>query len=286
MAAACTVREVAVASNYLISLTSVPRRFDQALPAALNALREQSLRAPILLNIPAIYRKWGPAADLPPALLTKDVEVFQPSEDFGPATKLMGAIEYARRHGGIDYVITVDDDVILARNHLQYLVECSGILPKAAITVGGIRLQHPPFRYRDGLDYRSRLRTVHLPAGYRGVVYPLAPLLEAGDVPFTLREHLPECVFNDDDVYFGCLLAVLGVHLFAVPGSGGRTAAGAGASAVAEAVEGDRVDNEMSILQAAIAAGVLKVPPAPMALTPMHTARLMLAYLRQRSSYG
>lgn len=261
-------------SNVVISLTSIPRRFSDALPRAVAALAGQSLQAPIVVNIPAGYRKWGPVE--PPSI--PGATVFAPSRDFGPGTKLLGALEYIADKPEIDYVITCDDDVLpRSKTHLEYLLRCAEASPSAAITVKGVALEKPPFRAGDGLRYKNRFRRVHLPAGFRGVVYPVRKLRNSL-LPFAFANEFPDGVFNDDDFYFGVLLQKFGIPLVAVPSRKLADAQGAGESGVAEQVELDRRDNEADLIRFALDRGFLcrDLPP----LTWAHKARLALLYLR------
>ena len=260
--------------NVIISLTSIPRRFPDALPRAVEALARQSLRATIVVNIPAQYRKWGPVE--PPSI--PGAVVFAPSQDFGPGTKLLGALEYIADKPEIDYVITCDDDVLpRSRTHLEYLSRCAEASPSAAITMKGVALEKPPFRAGDGLRYRNKFRHVHLPAGFRGVVYPVRKLRNSS-LPFTFANEFPDGVFNDDDFYFGALLQKLDIPLIAVPGRRLANAQGAGESGVAEKVELDRRDNEANLIRFALEKGFLR-PDLP-SLARAHKVRLALLYLR------
>src|ERR1700761_1919021 len=119
----------------LISLTSIPRRFDGALMEILARLKRQHLKCEILLNIPRLYRKWG-AVPVPSDLAKMEgVTVFSPTRDYGPGTKLLGALEYIQGRPDITHVITVDDDIVIEdEGHLQYLAAHAGVLPDFAVT--------------------------------------------------------------------------------------------------------------------------------------------------------
>lgn len=260
----------------IVSLTSIPRRFDAALPRAVESLTRQSLPCQIVVNIPREYRKWGAVSgdDLP--AMPDGVTIHRPSRDYGPATKLLGAIEYARGKA-VSHIVTVDDDIVLSSPHyLRYLIACASIAKGCAVTVGGIRLDHAPFRNGDGLTYGSKFTFVDSPAGYLGVVYPAGPLL-ASRLPFDLSGTLPPGTFNDDDAYFGAVLHQLGVPLLAIPkfpGKRNREAEGSGPSAVAEQAQADRVENESAIFSAAVAHGVIKVNRPQRGLSASERARL------------
>jgi hypothetical protein len=246
----------------LISLTSIPRRFDGALPEILARLKRQRLECEIILNIPRIYRKWG-AVSVPRALAKmKGVTLFSPTRDYGPGTKLLGALEYIHDRPDITHIITVDDDIVIEDDcHLQYLAAHARVFPDFAITFGGIKLERFPFRFGDGLSYLHKFKFVDCVWGWRGVLYPVRRLLDSR-LPFTFFENLPAGVFFDDDVYFGIVLSMLEIPLFAIPmrlpgGIGVRVSRLEGGSAVQELIEKERTLNEAEILQYAYNAGYL-----------------------------
>jgi hypothetical protein len=269
-------------SPILLSLTSIPRRFDTTLPEVVRGLGRQSIDSPIVVNIPTSYRKWGAAA-VPTWLQGMDgVHVHRPSMDFGPATKLLGALEYASGRPDIEYIVTCDDDVLpRSRRHIEHLITCARLLPGCAVTIKGIELLHSPYRTKDGLTYRSRNKPVHAPAGYNCVVYPAPKLLQTA-TPFTLRNTLSDGVFHDDDAYFGLVLSVLNIPLIAVPGQRTKSAGNDGGSGVAEDSGRDRRDNEMEIFSTAVRDGLLSVPPAEYKMSWWQRFSIWRSYMASR----
>lgn len=272
--------------KFIVSLTSIPRRFDACLRTTLLSLAGQRDCPPILVNIPAAYRKWG-VPEVPAYLhALPNVIVHRLDTDYGPATKLLGALIYLRDNPGPTHVVTVDDDVCFAsRIYLRYLLRCARVLPDLALTIGGIALVGPPYRCDAGLRYRNAHAFVDLTAGYRGVVYPVDPLMGAPLV-FALRDRLPDGIFNDDDIYFGVILDRLGIPLYALPpplDDRWSSSGGSGDSAVAENTLVDRRANESTLLTDAVDRGLL----VPASLRPRPAIgfrrRLRLRYQRARS---
>ena len=229
----------------LISLTTIPRRFDGALLEILDRLKYQRLGCEILLNIPRLYCKWG-AVPIPENLTKmKGVTVFSPARDYGPGTKLLGALEYIQNRPDITHIITVDDDIVIEDDrHLQYLAAHARVFPDFAVTFGGIRLERFPFRFGDGLSYLHKFMFVDCVWGWRGVLYPVRRLRDSR-LPFTFFENLPAGVYFDDDIYFGIVLSMLKIPLFAIPmclprGVGVRVSRMEGGSAVQELIEKER----------------------------------------------
>ena len=254
-----------VKPNILVSLTSIPRRFDTSLLEVLATLKRQRLTCTILINIPAKYRKWGPVQSLPADLSNRDnVVIFAPKDDYGPATKLLGALEYIQERPEITHIITVDDDMVIDDPYyLTYLVAFTAVIPDYAITFSGIKLDKFPFKEGDGLIYNNRFCFVDIPAGYRCVLYP-AERLRNNKLPFEFAAKLPLGIFNDDDAYFGILLSIMDIPLFAIPnrpcGAPIEQSKHGGGSAVTELADRERTQNEMEIFQYATRQGYLLNP--------------------------
>ncbi len=268
-------------NNVLVSLTSIPRRISgSSLDEVIASLLRQDIDCDIAIHIPYEYRKWG-KFDLPEKFTDiPRIRILRPQADYGPATKLLGALEYARDHPEIEHIITVDDDVCFQdKSHLRYLLAYGQALPGHAITVGGIRLKDMELSSRKSLRYRDIMRYVDIPAGYKGVVYPARKLL-ASPLPFELRHSLPDGIFHDDDAYFGILLNELSIPLLSVPSRPGsasrRQSREGGASAVAEGAGENRQANEMNILRYVASRGQIgrlsrrKLPPAPVLLKSLN----------------
>jgi len=239
----------------LISLTSIPRRFDSSLIEVLNSLKKQHRKCKIILNIPKEYKKWG-EPEIPEELLNdKEIILWRPAKDYGPATKLLGALEYISKNPGFKYVLTVDDDLYYKDcEYLDYILEFSKLMPSCALTTHGIKLKHYPFEHKNGLEYINKFCFVDVPAGYRYVLYPVEPLMKDDSI-FTFSEKLPKGIFNDDDAYFGIFLNYINVPLFAMPkkpGIKGILACNAGSSGVTEKVEKSREKNVTEIFQYAV----------------------------------
>jgi hypothetical protein len=257
--------------NVIVSLTSVPKRFGTTLPVVLAATRQQSVKLTTVVSLPQSYRKWG----APPPFETDmdGVRVFRPSRDHGPATKLLGGLEYAAENPEISHIITIDDDVVPGSARLfEYLIACAKITG-GAVTAGGIRLKGEPYRGSgEGLSYKSRFERTHIPSGYRCVIYPVRPLLQS-DLPFRMIEDMPAGTFNDDDAFFGCLLGALSIGLVGVPAARPRNVQGDGGSAVEEDTSVHRIDNQAEIFRHGVEQGFL---PMPLPSVPV-AVRLKLA---------
>lgn len=254
--------------NLVVSVTTIPRRFHQSLPAVIESIQRQSLRCKIIINIAAQYVKWPNEKIVVPDHWAQDpdIHVHTTSRDFGPATKLLGAIEFLARNRvvkGIDpekvtHVVTIDDDIVYSDpQFLQRFLDASVRYPKYAIPVKSITLSHPPYHCRDGLTY-DREGFVDAPRGYCGVLYPVREF--APDRFYMSPEFLqtlPAEVFNDDDAFFGMILGAMNIPVFVVDNQLDAREVDAGASAVQEGVDKDRTTAEMELYQFAVRRGFL-----------------------------
>lgn len=206
----------------LISLTSVPPRFETSLPSALQVL--SALQYDIVLSIPRSYRKW-PNFSLPASLESRDdVTLHRPLSDWGPATKLLGAIDYLVNRSTVhyDYVVTFDDDIWYRKpadaiTLLRMAAEAQPI--PTVVTFGGFRLLHHPYaRNKRGLQMNNA-GFVDAVCGFQGVLYPGPLIVEHHREFFETQRLLSDDIFHDDDVYFGIVLGKLGVPIWAIPPS-------------------------------------------------------------------
>lgn len=249
----------------LLSITSIPRRFDSSLREVIASLQDSGEQ--VVLCLPDRYKKWG-AAPPPDYLKSYDnVELFRPSQDYGPATKLLGAIEYIETSKrDFDAVVTLDDDQYYsdARAAIDYLKDQARGRPGCVITIGGLKLEHYPYRTKNGL-YGNNVGYVDAVAGFRGVYYPTEKIVRDRRI-FDYASELPEGIFHDDDAYFGICCSRMGVPIYAVKPpkrtADGRpvallSAQGCGDSAVQEQAPRHRVANEMEIYQYAVSQGWL-----------------------------
>lgn len=248
----------------LLSLTSIPRRFENSLREVVSRL--QRTGETIVVCLPSHYRKWGRAC-APDYLSThRNVVLFQPSKDYGPATKLLGALEYL---GSIkekfDAIITLDDDLYYSdlSAAIVYLKQQSLKRPGCVITIGGTKLEHFPYRSKNGVC-GNNIGYVDAVVGFRGVYYPIEKITQDRRI-FDFASEMPEGIFHEDDAYFGICLSRMGVPIYAVKppkDADGRpvklvSTQDAGDSAVQEKADMHRVENEMRIFQLAVSKGWL-----------------------------
>jgi hypothetical protein len=251
-----------ILEDTLISLTSIPRRFNTCLPKVIENLKNQSVQCKIIVNIPLEYEKWKEDVVIPEWLFShSDVIVYRPVKDYGPATKLIGALEYIKvtNTSNIRYVITVDYDILYSAEHIEKLKAVSNSLPNYAITLAGIKLIKFPYHCNDGLAYHND-GFVDASGGFYGVVYPIKPLQENSHLfEKEFIDSLPSGIRNDDDVFFGIICAIINVPIYACYNSTFLTVwpYDSGESAVEESTQIPRSQNESELFQFAVEMGYL-----------------------------
>ena len=97
-------------SNFCVTLTTIPSRLKN-LEITIKSINKQTLKPnKIFLNIPYKYKRFPKSSinekDLENIKKLENVEITR-CEDFGPSTKLMGALDKIKNY---DCVIIVDDD--------------------------------------------------------------------------------------------------------------------------------------------------------------------------------
>ncbi len=254
--------------NLLVSVTTIPRRFHESLPAVIESIQRQSLRCKIIINIAGHYIKWPNEKIAVPEHWAQDpdIHVHTATRDFGPATKLLGAIEFLAQNRTvkdidpekITHVLTIDDDIVYSDpQFLQRFLDASLRYPKYAVPVKSITLSHPPYHHMNGLIYDQE-GFVDAPRGFHGVLYPVREFApDRFYMSPEFLETLPSEVFNDDDAYFGMILGIMNIPVFVVSNQMNASDVGASASAVQEGVAKNRVTTEMELYQFAVRRGYL-----------------------------
>lgn len=201
--------------NIIISLTTVPRRFNEAINS-INYLIKNNCKYKIILNIPKTYRKWK-NFNIPNIKLHNNIIINKCSLDYGPATKLIGTLEYLKINKlfNIKSVITIDDDQFYNVNYLEKLALMGEKYKNTIITKHGMSLLNYPFKWTNGISHdKTPLYKSDFPIGVDGVLYPIEKLINS-DI-YNLIYKLPNYVFCDDDTYFGMIAYILNIPIITV----------------------------------------------------------------------
>ncbi len=213
--------------TWFISLTTIPRRIHTTLPVAIASIKRviasSNVRVKIIISVPIQYTKWQEESKciVMPAAIANDTDiiVYRCTRDYGPATKLFGAIEYmdANELKHITHVLTVDDDIEYTDPHfLTFFLNAKSRYPNYAIPCASICLLHPPYQAFNGLKYNN-IGFVDVPCGYKGVLYPIHAF--NSNRFFMSHEFInefPRGIIHDDDAYFGIILSIMCISVYVV----------------------------------------------------------------------
>lgn len=248
-----------LANNFIISITSVPFRFKNELVQVLKSLSGNTLGIKIIVSIPKAYRKGWTYTQEDLLELSKIPEVVLNiiDKDYGPATKLLGGIEWVRNNGlDITGIITMDDDIIFQNPATQILslVKLHLEQQENVITFQGLKLIHPPYYSGNGL-HGVREDWCHGVAGFLGVLYPRH--FFKSNVVFNLFEELDPNFYSEDDAYFGAVAARLDIKIWSSTNLS-KWSSISKISAVDKMLEGKRQVRESKMYNDLVSAGFFK----------------------------
>ncbi len=119
----------------VISLSSVPPRFGKIGATLRSLLAQRAAVDRVLLYVPKTYRRF-PDWDGSLPQVPDGVEIRRVEQDYGPATKVLGA---AREYRGRDVdILFCDDDQFYAPDWAQRFVDLKGLHPGAVIALLGL----------------------------------------------------------------------------------------------------------------------------------------------------
>lgn len=173
-------------AKFVVSMTTSPKRVGEIGPV-IASLKRNSLQPDlIIVNLPRVFLRNGSTFGALPAFLTSDPAVFVNwCEDFGPATKILGALPLVHEPDAV--IISVDDDIWYPPHHLKKLYLKSVKHPGRVITG---KSAIPGF----------------IVEGFSGVVYRRGFFGNPGEVGRWIRESPKSCYLADDFVLSNYLL--------------------------------------------------------------------------------
>ena len=201
-------------TDYIITLSSVPSRFDNMLLKVIESFKP--LGFTIIVNIPQSYKKDWKIDESKIPESGDNLIIHRCSKDWGPATKLLGGIEWCQNNN-INSIglITIDDDTVFDNpaEAINSLIKESINRPNHVITRGAIKVIKPPYSFGNGLQHNVTNDYADGVAGYLGVYYPFEKFNNS--IPFEFLDQLPEGFYSEDDAYFGALSSKLGCPVWA-----------------------------------------------------------------------
>jgi hypothetical protein len=206
----------------VISLTTTPVRI-RFTREMLTALADQTGEfSAILINIPYRLSRTGEAYEIPEWMSTIEKLRVNRCTDYGPATKLLGALECERDPDTL--IVTVDDDVLYPTWMVEAYRRCAASNDGCAYCMTGFNIPDPSavavklergalqLVEGDGVD-------VQVAAGYGSCLYKRSFFDDTiFDVP-----KLPDFLVYSDDIYISNYLAArhIGIKTVLFDGCGG-----------------------------------------------------------------
>lgn len=197
----------ALKNEYIvISLSTTPHRIDK-IGATLDTIIAQ--KAPIkaiYLNIPYVFKRDNTLYQIPEWLANESKITILRTNDYGPATKLLGTLENADLPDNA-IVITLDDDVHYPKNLVLQLAYKAMQHPDRAIGIIGANPDPAPESKLGITKITKNKALVSILQGYAGVAYRKNFF---DNSVLKVTEAIQECI-NSDDIYLSYHLARHGI---------------------------------------------------------------------------
>lgn len=198
----------------VISLTTTPHRIKEIQPVIDFALQEKIPIKQIFLNIPHIFKRDNITYEIPISLQTNKAITILRTKDYGPATKLLGALEKAAIPDDA-IIITLDDDIKYPKDMLLYLAYRAMQNPDYATGLSGMNPHYNKHKViitdsLNGIGLKSNRKNyafVSILEGFAGVAYRK----HFFDPSIFEIENAPRECINSDDLYISFHLAKKGI---------------------------------------------------------------------------
>lgn len=193
---------------FVVSFSTTPHRIDK-IHKTIETVFNQTLKPEkVYISIPYVFKRDNMPYHIPEWLANDKRITILRTEDYGPATKLLGLLEQVKLDPK-QMIITVDDDISYPEQTFLYLVYHAARHPERAIGISGVDLQYDI----DGLVsqdvingiisgfYYTKFTTVL--QGFASVAYRAGFFDES---IFDIVNAPRECI-NSDDLYLSYHLA-------------------------------------------------------------------------------
>lgn len=194
--------------NIVVSLTTTPHRINH-IAYNIERLFQQNVHVEhVYLSVPYIFKRDNLEYKIPPWLRDNAKITILRTKDYGPGTKLLGALSQVK-FAPNTIIIVVDDDVIYPKNLILNLAYTALINSNSAVGMMGAE---PIYDETGNIDLNSQygLRrisseksAVKILQGWAGIAYR-AGFFDAE--VFEIENTIDECK-NSDDVYLSYYLA-------------------------------------------------------------------------------
>lgn len=201
----------------VVAFSTTPYRIDHIQPV-LNALYKQNVKIDkIYLSVPHKFKRDNLDYVIPKWLQQDRKVTILRTDDYGPATKLLGVLEQAQLSPET-IIITVDDDMFYPHNLILQLAYAAKMRGDFAITTLGADIDYDEFGNIRGpgfgiIDRTTEDTVVDLIVGFRGTAYKAwffdSSIFEIGTAPRACYMH--------DDLYISFYLAKRGIARRVLP---------------------------------------------------------------------
>lgn len=186
-------------SRTVLSLTTLPGRIQKLRPVVECLNQQTACVDAILVNVPHRLRRSGQRYQIPAWLPRQPLVQIRRCTDYGPATKLLGALEAERNPDCV--IITVDDDVLYPPSMVESYLHYQARYGPHVYCSAGFNILDPEAYSRDvrqGRRFeRGHLRQVHVAEGYGSVAYRRGFF---DDDIFEIS-NLPDFLLYSDDLF-------------------------------------------------------------------------------------
>lgn len=155
----------------IVSLTTIPGRIHKLQPMLTSLLRQTQKVDKIVVNVPAVYKKWPDAATvhIPGFMVHPRIVVNRRCEDHGPITKVLGTIPYLEK--GALYIY-IDDDHVYPPTLVDSHIRAHQVCPRTVFVGRGSimdKTTHIRTLMQAALMHSHWFHRVHTADGVQGV---------------------------------------------------------------------------------------------------------------------
>lgn len=188
----------------VISLSTTPHRIARIGPTLNTILAQKAPIKAIYLNIPYVFKRDNTIYQIPEWLLNNQKITILRSDDYGPATKLLGTLKNTNLPANA-IIITLDDDVYYPDNLVLQLAYKAKQHPERAVGLIGANLDSDAELGITKIKKNDAI--VNILQGYAGVAYRR----HFFDNSVFEIDQAPTACINSDDIYLSYYLARHGV---------------------------------------------------------------------------
>lgn len=188
--------------DIVVSLTTTPHRINK-IDYPLQCLSRQSIKVrQIYLNVPYVFKRDNLEYVIPEWIENYPNLTIIRTEDYGPATKILGTLKNA----GIDnntIIISVDDDTCYPENLVLKLAVRAKMYPDEAVGISGSVLDFEKNKEGGIVKIMQDKVSVPILEGFAGIAYRKSFF---SDSVFEIKDE-PDYCYNSDDLYLSFHLA-------------------------------------------------------------------------------